>query len=145
MTGIDFVHAPLEKRERVSLVRGQVQALLPCIAAQKGVQGCVLLATCNRTELYLHGAEGAELDALAVLAEAAGFDAAEYRGYSITRIGEDAVHHLMQVAAGLESQIFGDDQIVSQVKGAVALAREAKTVDAVLDTLFRRAVALRQG
>ena len=51
MTGIDFVHAPLEKRERVSLVRGQVQALLPCIAAQKGVQGCVLLATCNRTEL----------------------------------------------------------------------------------------------
>ena len=140
MTGIDFVHAPLEKRERVSLVRGQVQALLPCIAAQKGVQGCVLLATCNRTELYLHGAEGARLDPLAVLAEAAGFDAAEYRGCSITRIGEDAVHHLMQVAAGLESQIFGDDQIVSQVKGAVALAREAKTVDAVLDTLFRRAV-----
>ena len=130
MTGIDFVHAPLEKREAVSLVRGQVQALLPCIAAQKGVQGCVLLATCNRTELYLHGAEGAQLDALAVLAEAAGFDAAEYRGYSITRTGEDAVHHLMQVAAGLESQIFGDDQIVSQVKGAVALAREAKTVDA---------------
>lgn len=140
MTGIDFVHAPLEKREAVSLVRGQVQALLPCIAAQKGVQGCVLLATCNRTELYLHGAEGTQLDALAVLAEAAGFDAAEYRGCSITRIGEDAVHHLMQVAAGLESQIFGDDQIVSQVKGAVALAREAKTVDAVLDTLFRRAV-----
>ena len=140
MTGIDFVHAPLEKREAVSLVRGQVQALLPCIAAQKGVQGCVLLATCNRTELYLHGAEGTQLDALAVLAEAAGFDAAEYRGYSITRTGEDAVHHLMQVAAGLESQIFGDDQIVSQVKGAVALAREAKTVDGVLDTLFRRAV-----
>lgn len=140
MTGIDFVHAPLEKREAVSLVRGQVQALLPCIAAQKGVQGCVLLATCNRTELYLHGAEGTQLDALAVLAEAAGFDAAEYRGYSITRTGEDAVHHLMQVAAGLESQIFGDDQIVSQVKGAVALAREAKTVDAVLDTMFRRAV-----
>ncbi len=140
MTGIDFVHAPLEKRERVSLVRGQVQALMPCIAAQKGVQGCVLLATCNRTELYLHGAEDAKLDPLAVLAEAAGFDAAEYRGCSITRTGEDAVHHLMQVAAGLESQIFGDDQIVSQVKGAVALAREAKTVDAVLDTLFRRAV-----
>ena len=140
MTGIDFVHAPLEKREAVSLVRGQVQALLPCIAAQKGVQGCVLLATCNRTELYLHGAEGTQLDALAVLAEAAGFDAAEYRGCSITRTGEDAVHHLMKVAAGLESQIFGDDQIVSQVKGAVALAREAKTVDAVLDTMFRRAV-----
>lgn len=140
MTGIDFVHAPLEKREAVSLVRGQVQELLPRIAAMEGVAGCVLLATCNRTELYLHGEEGAELDPLSVLAEAAGFDAAEYRGFSIQRTENKAVHHLMQVAAGLESQIFGDDQIVSQVKGAVALAREAKTVDAVLDTLFRRAV-----
>ena len=140
MTGIDFVHAPLEKREAVSLVRGQVQELLPRIAAMEGVSGCVLLATCNRTELYLHGTAGAELDPLTVLAEAAGFDAAEYRGFSIQRTENEAVHHLMKVAAGLESQIFGDDQIVSQVKGAVALAREAKTVDAVLDTLFRRAV-----
>ena len=128
MTGIDFVHAPLEKREAVSLVRGQVQELLPRIAAMEGVAGCVLLATCNRTELYLHGEEGAELDPLAVLAEAAGFDAAEYRGFSIQRTENEAVHHLMQVAAGLESQIFGDDQIVSQVKGAVALAREARVL-----------------
>ena len=45
MTGIDFVHAPLEKREAVSLVRGQVQELLPRIAAMDGVAGCVLLAT----------------------------------------------------------------------------------------------------
>ena len=134
MTGIDFVHAPLEKREAVSLVRGQVQELLPRIAAMEGVAGCVLLATCNRTELYLHGAEGAELDPLAVLAEAAGFDAAEYRGFSIQRTENEAVHHLMKVAAGLESQIFGDDQIVSQVKGAVALAREAKTERGTIST-----------
>ena len=50
MTGIDFVHAPLEKREAVSLVRGQVQALLPRIAAREDVAGCVLLA---RTENYI--------------------------------------------------------------------------------------------
>ena len=50
------------------------------------------------------------------------------------------MRHLMQVAAGLESQIFGDDQIVTQVKDAAALAREAGSADAVLDTLFRRAV-----
>ena len=55
MTGIDFVHAPMVQRERVSFVRGQVQALLPQIAEMPGVSGCVLLATCNRTELYVHG------------------------------------------------------------------------------------------
>lgn len=140
MTGIDFVHAPLEKRERVSLVRGQVQAMLPRMMATEGIEGCVLLATCNRTELYLHGAAGVQLAPLAVLARAAGFDAAEYRVFSVRRDGEEAVHHLMKVAAGLESQIFGDDQIVSQVRDAVSLAREAQTVDGVLDTLFRRAV-----
>ena len=140
MTGIDFVHAPLEKREAVSLVRGQVLALLPRIAAMEGVAGCALLATCNRTELYLHGADGRMPDPLETLAAALGFDAAAYRGFSVKRSGEDAVRHLMQVAAGLESQIFGDDQIVTQVKDAAALAREAGSADAVLDTLFRRAV-----
>ena len=68
MTGIDFVHAPLEKREAVSLVRGQVLALLPRIAAMEGVAGCALLATCNRTELYLHGADGRMPDPLETLA-----------------------------------------------------------------------------
>ena len=140
MTGIDFVHAPMAQRERVSFVRGQVQALLLQIAEMPGVAGCVLLATCNRTELYIHGEDGVSLDPLAMLARAAGFDAAAFRGLSVTRSGEACVQHLMAVAAGLESQIFGDDQILTQVRDAAALARDAQTIDSVLDTLFRRAV-----
>lgn len=140
MMGIDFVHAPLKERERVSFVRGQVQALLPQLAKMTGVAGCVLLATCNRTELYLHGEDGVSLDPLAMLARAAGFEAAVFRGLSVTRTGDTCVQHLMAVAAGLESQIFGDDQILTQVRDAAALAREAQTMDSVLDTLFRRAV-----
>ncbi len=140
MTGIDFVHAPMAQRERVSFVRGQVQALLPQLAEMPGVSGCVLLATCNRTELYVHGEENVSLDPLAMLARAACFDAAAFRGLSVTRAGEACVQHLMAVAAGLESQIFGDDQILTQVRDAAALARDAQTIDSVLDTLFRRAV-----
>lgn len=140
MTGIDFVHAPMAQRERVSFVRGQVQALLLQIAEMPGVAGCVLLATCNRTELYIHGEDGVSLDPLAMFARAAGFDAAAFRGLSVTRSGEACVQHLMAVAAGLESQIFGDDQILTQVRDAAALARDAQTIDSVLDTLFRRAV-----
>ncbi|MDY3710854.1 MAG: glutamyl-tRNA reductase [Agathobaculum sp.] len=140
MAGVDFVHAPLDMRERVSFVRGQVQALLPRIAGAPGVLACVLLATCNRTELYVHGAPDAEIDALGLLARAAGFDADTYRPLSVTRGGEQAVRHLMAVSAGLQSQIFGDEQIVTQVRDALCLARAAGTTDAVLDTLFRRAV-----
>lgn len=99
----------------------------------------MLLATCSRTELYLH-AEGERVlpDAAEVLCEATGASAC--RPFLVQRAGGEAVRHLMQVSAGMQSQIFGDDQIVSQVKDAAALARELKTADAVLDTLFRRAV-----
>lgn len=140
MTGIDFIHAALDQRERISLTRGQVQALLPRLMDMPGVLGCVLLATCNRTELYVHGEENLSLDPLVLLARAAGLDAAALRPLSVTRQGADCVRHLMAVAAGLESQIFGDDQIVTQVRDAAALAREAQTMDSVLDTLLRRAV-----
>lgn len=136
MAGID-ASAPFEEREKLSLVRGQVQAMLPRIAEQTGC-AAVLLATCSRTELYLHAeGERALPDPAEALCRAAGVAASAF----VTRHeGADAVRHLMHVAAGMQSQIFGDDQIVSQVKDAVALAREAKTTDAVLDTLFRRAV-----
>ena len=136
MAGID-ASAPFEEREKLSLVRGQVQAMLPRIAEQTGC-AAVLLATCSRTELYLHAeGERALPDPAEELCRAAGVAAS---AFVTRREGADAVRHLMHVAAGMQSQIFGDDQIVSQVKDAVALAREAKTTDAVLDTLFRRAV-----
>ena len=136
MAGID-ASAPFEEREKLSLVRGQVQAMLPRIAEQTGC-AAVLLATCSRTELYLHAeGERALPDPAEAICRAAGVAAS---AFVTRREGADAVRHLMHVAAGMQSQIFGDDQIVSQVKDAVALAREAKTTDAVLDTLFRRAV-----
>lgn len=141
MAGID-ASAPFEEREKLSLVRGQVQAMLPRIAEQTGC-AAVLLATCSRTELYLHAeGERALPDPAEALCRAAGVAAS---AFVTRREGADAVRHLMHVAAGMQSQIFGDDQIVSQVKDAAALAREAKTTDAVLDTLFRRAVVIGNG
>lgn len=138
MAGIDHAAAPLCEREKLSLVRGQVQAMLPRIAEETGC-AAVLLATCSRTELYLHAEGGRTLpDPAEALCRAAGRE--DGCAFLTRREGADAVRHLMHVAAGMQSQIFGDDQIVSQVKDAVALAREAKTTDAVLDTLFRRAV-----
>lgn len=139
MTGIDFQRAAIAQREPVSFVRGQVEALLPVLAAMPHVAGCVLLATCNRTELYIH-TDGTPVDPLACLAQAAGTPPEQLRPISWVRHDADAAWHLMAVAAGLESQIFGDDQILTQVRDAAALARQADTSDSVLDTLFRRAV-----
>ncbi len=130
MAGIDHHTAALAERERAALAAGQVERLLPRIRGTEGAEGCVLLCTCNRTELYLCG----DCDA------AAAFEAAFGMSPAIVREGMDAARRLFEVAAGLESQIFGDDQILTQVGDAAALARRQKAACGVLDQLFRRAV-----
>ena len=139
MTGLDYRRAPIALREKLTFTQGQVEELDRRIATAPGVEGCVLLSTCNRTEVYLAGGEG--LDPGALLCAAAGVDYETFSHAFVTRTGEDAARHLLDVASGMQSQIWGDDQILTQVKGAVASAREAGTAGAVLETLFRTAAS----
>lgn len=106
-----------------------------------GCRGAVVLSTCNRTEVYLSLDEGQDLDPRALLCQAAGISSGTFGHAFITRWGVDCARHLMEVACGLRSQILGEDQILTQVKAAVALAREAGSADGVLETLFRTAAA----
>ena len=141
MTGLDWRKAPIDLRETLSFTRNQVIGLDRRIRDRDGVEGCVLLSTCNRTELYLSCGAGPLPDPGRLLCAAAGVDYAPFAAAFVTRTGEGAARHLMEVAGGLRSQIWGEDQIVTQVKGAVETAREAETTDGVLETLFRDAAA----
>ena len=140
MAGLDW-HVPIHLREQLSFPRGRVIELDRLIRDNPGVEGCALLSTCNRTELYLSCAEGAEPDPAGLLCAAAGVDDAAFADFFTTCAGEAAARRLMEVAGGLRSQIWGEDQILTQVKGAISAAREAGTADGVLETLFRSAAA----
>ncbi len=135
MAGIDYTRANIAQREALSFVAGRVSTLLVTIRRQAGVAGCTLISTCNRTELYLSAT--ADVDPAVLLCAAAGVALERFEGIFVRRTGADAVQHLMEVACGLHSQILGEDQIVTQVKQAAQLAREAGTADPVLATLFR--------
>lgn len=135
MAGIDWKSANMDKREAFSFTGSQVEHLCQTIAQASGAAGCVLLSTCNRTELYLSGAGDLQPDAL--LCQAAQAEGAQTL-FTVRR-GRDAARHLMRVSCGLCSQILGEDQIVSQVKRAYAIAHDAQTTDAVLSQLFRLA------
>lgn len=135
MAGIDWENANMDKREAFSFTGSQVEHLCQTIAQSSGAEGCVLLSTCNRTELYLSGEEDLQPDAL--LCQAAQVQEAEQL-FTVRR-GRDAERHLMRVSCGLCSQILGEDQIVSQVKRAYAIAHDAQTTDAALSQLFRLA------
>ena len=140
MAGVDHEHAEIGLREQVSFVAGQVGAILQGVCNTDSVFGAVLISTCNRTELYVSCEDAAGLQPDRLLCLAAGAPYERLRPFFVLREGEDAVRHLIEVACGLRSQILGEDQIVTQVKQAAALARQAHASDAVLETLFRCAV-----
>ena len=139
MSGLDHHGAPISLRERLSFTKSGVVDLDRAIGGVSGVEGAVLLSTCNRTELYLSCGEA--VDPGALLCRAAGVGFADFSGVFVNRQGEDCARHLLEVACGLQSQILGEDQILTQVKNAVVLAREAGTASADLETLFRTAAA----
>ncbi len=135
--GIDHSLAALDLRERFSFTKTLAAETMKMLKSTGGAAGCVILSTCNRTEFWLSGAGDA--DPAALLCELKG-QSPELRQYLTVRRGEDAVRHLMQTACGMNSQLFGEDQIVTQVGDAGGLARECGGSDPILDTLFRMAV-----
>lgn len=137
MSGLDWSSAGLSDREPLSFPAERVKALDQALKSVDGVQGAVLLSTCNRTEIYLSLNREDLPDPGELLCRAAGLDPARYASLWAHRTGDQALRHLMEVAGGLRSHIWGEDQIISQVKRAASLAREADTADSRLETFFR--------
>jgi len=140
MAGIDHRTAKVEYREKFGFTKKKIREILNDIN-KKYRLGAVLLCTCNRTELYVSGdTEDYSIEPVRLLCDHAEVEADSYRPFFFIKQNEDAVRHLMEVASGLHSMIFGEDQIISQVKDAINISNEEKTTNPVLNTLFRYAV-----
>ncbi len=140
MVGIDHNTAPLAQREKFSFTKSRVTEAVQTIAQLPEVDGCVMLSTCNRMEVYVSGEHCAQAPLYETLCALKQLDADAYRPYFVHRSGEEAVRHLYALAAGMQSRIMGEDQIILQVKEALSQARDAESTDKVLEVLFRMAV-----
>lgn len=113
----------------------------PPIAAHRDVRGVLVLATCNRFELYLDAdGDDAVTHAVAVAAEAAGRPETEVRRLLEVAHDGDAAHHLFRVAAGLSSAVVGEQEVRGQVRRAVELARSQGTLSPRLHRLVDAAL-----
>jgi glutamyl-tRNA reductase len=132
LVGISHHQAPVELRERAALDQSRAAELAATLAGAQGEAVC--LSTCNRTELYLadESADGAEEKA-----EAALLALEPELGPALYRLrDEEAALHLFRVAAGLDSMIPGEGEILGQVRTAY----EAGATGSLLDRLFRQAL-----
>jgi glutamyl-tRNA reductase len=127
--------APVEVRERVAVDPDGAAALATCLAADGEA---VCLSTCNRTEIYLAAPDPVEADrrATGTLAELAEIDPAGLEPFLYRLEHEAAAVHLFRVAAGLDSLVPGEGEILGQVR----VAYERGQVGPLLDRLFSHAL-----
>jgi len=144
VVGLSHQNAAIEVRERFALSAERVPELLRELVARPEVGEALLISTCNRVELVAAAAAGAPLDsvALACRSALAAHGRASGAGETVLamRTGGEAVRHLFNVAASLDSMVLGEPQILGQVKDAYEKAKAAGTVGAVLHRTLARAI-----
>lgn len=139
MTGLDHKRSGIEVREQFALTKEKTQRVLSALKDGGRIGGCVILSTCNRTELYVSASDGNFAPTKALLT-ALGKDFGTFERYFTERNGDEAIRHLCRVAAGLDSLILGDDQIITQAREALELSRETRSADSTLETMFKLAI-----
>ena len=141
--GLSHRTAPVELRETVDFSRAGLDAALQALASRAACPETVVLSTCNRAEIYAVAESDAAADTLArFFVDYHGVDSATLDGHLYCHRGVDVARHLFRVAAGLDSLVVGEPQILGQVKTAYATASDLRFTGTVTHRLFHAAFAV---
>jgi glutamyl-tRNA reductase len=143
VVGLSHRTAPVEIRERLSIPEQTMEASLQALRADEQVLEASILSTCNRLEIYalLRHPESGISAVGEFLARHSGLAVDDLSPHLFTYHHEEAVAHLLRVAAGLDSLVLGEGQILSQVKKMVRLGQEHRSVGPILNRLLNQAVS----
>ena len=144
LVGISHKTAPVELRERVDFHVHGLTSTLAALAARGSTREAVVLSTCNRAELYVacDDVAATRADLVNFLSEINGVDRTAVAPHVYDIADLDAARHLFRVAAGLESLVVGEPQILGQVKQAHTVAHDVSVVGPVLNRLFHSSFAV---
>jgi glutamyl-tRNA reductase len=142
VVGVSHRTAGVPLLERLTVAPDQTAALLTKLLAQEYVGEALVLSTCNRVEVYasVSAFHGGLADVGAVLAERAGCSVNELAQHLYVSYDSDAVRHAFRVAAGLDSMVVGEAQILGQLREAYAIATEYGTAGRLLHELIQQAL-----
>lgn len=142
VVGVSHRTAPVTLLDRVALVDGAAERLQVDLLASTHVAESLVLSTCNRVEIYAEVSKfhGGVLDVTETLAKATGVGREELTPHLYVRYEDRAVQHLFEVAAGLDSMVVGEQQILGQVRGALRTGQDLETIGRNLNDLAQAAL-----
>ena len=142
--GVNHRSGPLSLLERVTLAPDAVPKAVTALSARDNVREVAVLSTCNRTEIYAvtEKFHGAYADIRDFLCDLGGFPADELHPFMFAEHDDAAVAHLFEVAAGLDSAVIGESEILGQVRQAWEVAQAEGASRLTLNLLFRHALGV---
>jgi len=143
VVGLSHRTAPVEIRERLSIAEQSMEDSLQRLRADEQVLEASILSTCNRLEIYtlLRNPEQGVSAVGSFLSQHSGLELSELMPHLFAYHHEEAIGHLMRVAAGLDSLVLGEGQILSQVKKMYRLGQEHRSIGPILRRLLNQAVS----
>jgi glutamyl-tRNA reductase len=140
--GVSYRHAPVELLERLAFADEEYGKAYGHLAALESVREAVLLSTCNRVEVYaeVEGYHQGFQDLKRFLAESREVDVEGFAEPLYSHYEDQAAEHLFSVAAGLDSMVLGETQILAQVRAAFRRAEAEGATGPAVAALFRQAV-----
>lgn len=144
LLGVSHHTAPIELREKLAFSMDILPAALGLLAQQADVSEIALLSTCNRTEMYVtcRDLTAGRESLTSFLCQYHGLASSDVTPHLYARANADAAKHLFRVAAGLDSLVVGEPQILGQVKQAYGIATEQHCTGATLNRLFHQSFSV---
>ena len=138
LLGVSHRTAPIDLRERLDFSSRDVGAAVEALATRSSAAESVVLSTCNRSEIYVASAAPVQSrdEIVRFLTEYHQLPAETFAPHLFSFSDAEAARHLFTVAAGLDSMVVGEPQILGQVKDAFQAASERRCTGPVLSKLF---------
>jgi glutamyl-tRNA reductase len=144
VVGLSHKTAPVEVREKLSIPTPQTAEAIAQLLSYPHIDEVSILSTCNRLEIHIvtDKADQGVREVMQFLSDYGKVALAELREHLFILLHQDAVMHLFRVAAGLDSLVLGEGQILAQVKHAHKLGQQHKGVSRILDRLLKQAITV---
>lgn len=144
VVGFNYRTTPIELREKLTISTETLPLALQDLHQRKSILECVIVSTCNRTEIYavVDKLERTRHYILSFIEEQFQIKRDDFQSYLYIHEEAAAVRHLFRVTSGLESMIIGETQILGQVKAAFFAAQKCKTTGTWFNKLFKEAITI---